>query len=143
MAPIVKGSCQPSKARMTEGLKATSKNQARYGKATLSSFRHSAFCILPQSHLPLRREGRERAARPTLYQRLKSISRIKKNNPSVTLAEGFPCFLSVLQSKIDDVFLNKCARSVFGFRPAKSRIARIIFTVYVLDSGGGVLPCVQ
>ena len=84
LAPIVKGSCQPSKARVTEGLKATSKNQARYRKATLSSFRHSAFCILPQSHLPLRREGRERAAQPTFL--IKKKTKMGKNNPSVAAA---------------------------------------------------------
>ncbi|MBR5719111.1 MAG: hypothetical protein IKX16_08860, partial [Clostridia bacterium] len=28
-------------------------------------FAFSAYCILPQSHIPLRREGRERAAQPT------------------------------------------------------------------------------
>ena len=141
MAPIAKGSCQPSKARVTEGLISNFKNSSKIREN--DPFVFSAFCILPQSHLPLRRGGRERAAQTALYERSKNISRIKKNNPFAELAEGFPCFLSVLQSKIDDVFLDKCARSVFGFRPAKSQISGIILTVYVLDSGRGVLPCVQ
>ncbi len=42
---------------MTEGLKITSKNQVRYVKTTLSSFRHSAYCL----KATLRREGRDRA----------------------------------------------------------------------------------
>ena len=42
MSTLCNGSCQPSKARMTEGLKVTSKKQVRYVKTTLSSFLRSA-----------------------------------------------------------------------------------------------------
>ena len=78
-APIAKGSCQPSKARMTEGWKAVSKTQVRYGKATLSSFRHSAYCILPQSHLT---QGRSGACSATDLLNPKN-NKNGENNPSV------------------------------------------------------------
>ncbi|MBR5717729.1 MAG: hypothetical protein IKX16_01770, partial [Clostridia bacterium] len=74
LAPIAKGSCQPSKARMTEGLKAVSKTQVRYGKATLSSFRHSAYCL----KATLRREGRERGAQPTCVNQKINQSKVKQ-----------------------------------------------------------------
>ena len=73
---------------MTEGLKATSKTQVRCENYP---FVFSAFCILPQSHLPLRREGRERAAQTALYEISKNISGIRKNNPSVLSGKSPPC----------------------------------------------------
>ena len=42
-------------------------------------FVFSAFCILPQSHLPLRREGRESAAQLTFINQKKQS---KENNSS-------------------------------------------------------------
>ena len=52
LAPIVKGSCQPSKARMTEGLKSTIKFKCDKGKQPI---RRGGFAA--PRHLPRLRGG--------------------------------------------------------------------------------------
>ena len=74
MSTLCKGSCQPSKARMTEGVKAASKTQVGYVKTTLSSFRHSAYCL----KATLRREGRDRAVQASFVNQKTNQSKGKQ-----------------------------------------------------------------